>query len=695
MKNKLNNHLKQSALISFCLFQLLFNLSPVSLLPWGESRTVHAKDKGLHHIVQTHHSNDIESVNFSPDGKLAVSGSRDRSIRIWDVSSNKLLRILRGHRDSVNSVVFSADGKAVYSGSRDGTIKIWNSASGKLLHTFKKQSSGVAKMILSADGKNLISLYADALRIYDPINKKPLTTRKGPSFEFEDMVLTKDERFLVFGVQKKVVLWELATRRTVKTIELEDDKIESIAVNTQGNILAIVTTTGYIKTLSLPDGKPIKTNFSSFNEMGSINFGPNGRYAAFLERSSGNVRLFDLKTKKTLIDLWVNCNIAFNLKGNMIVAGQSNFDIAFWNINSGSIVPNQRKHIESAFPVARNQKGDLLASGYRTIKIWNLQGRNKSPKLLKSHPRNHFKFIFHPDQTHLLSASTDDRVRIWNMNRGRVRKILRLKRRSGNLKDMTLSLRGKYISEIRDKKTLNTWDYKSGKLINTIKDQNLHSVVFSHDSKTLISGTYNKLLFWNVEQSKQIKSIPSVSKYCYKLTMSDDGSLFAAGDYDNTIYLNKYPGGQMIKKFKANVTLEHRSPSSIAISKNNKLIAATFHSGDLVIWDIPTGKLVKKLDGYPLSFYNSLTFLANDTVLLLGGVNLKMWRVNNWKDSAELWSFKDNSWIFSYKEFYDSADINTPYVAIMKNNKLMRGKKHQKELYRPGLFVKYLEKSKL
>jgi WD40 repeat protein len=81
------------------------------------------------------HSNMINSVAFSHDGKQVVSGSDDKTVKIWDTSSGACLQMLKGHSSSVNSVTFSHDGKQVASGSRDKTVKIWNASSGLCIKT--------------------------------------------------------------------------------------------------------------------------------------------------------------------------------------------------------------------------------------------------------------------------------------------------------------------------------------------------------------------------------------------------------------------------------------------------------------------------------------------------------------------------------------------------------------------------------
>ncbi len=76
-------------------------------------------------LTLTDHEGSVDSIAISPDGQTLVSGSVDQTIKVWNLSTGKLMRTLTGHEDSVDSVAISPDGQTLVSGSRDGTIKVW------------------------------------------------------------------------------------------------------------------------------------------------------------------------------------------------------------------------------------------------------------------------------------------------------------------------------------------------------------------------------------------------------------------------------------------------------------------------------------------------------------------------------------------------------------------------------------------
>ena len=104
------------------------------------------------------HNDAINDVVFSPNSHSLVSGSFDRTVRIWNIrdGSSKVLP-LTGSPEIFLSVVFSPDGRYIAAGNHDGSLWIWNSRTHRLLAKWWGHTYGVWCTVFTPDGKGLIS----------------------------------------------------------------------------------------------------------------------------------------------------------------------------------------------------------------------------------------------------------------------------------------------------------------------------------------------------------------------------------------------------------------------------------------------------------------------------------------------------------------------------------------------------------
>ncbi|KIJ09880.1 hypothetical protein PAXINDRAFT_32131, partial [Paxillus involutus ATCC 200175] len=102
------------------------------------------------------HEDWVNCVCFYPDESKLVSGSKDRTVRIWDRKTGTI-EVLKGHTDTVWDVDVSRDGKMVVSGSMDNTIRIWDGESGEMMHVFEGHTSLVRSVEFSPDSRRVVS----------------------------------------------------------------------------------------------------------------------------------------------------------------------------------------------------------------------------------------------------------------------------------------------------------------------------------------------------------------------------------------------------------------------------------------------------------------------------------------------------------------------------------------------------------
>ena len=103
------------------------------------------------------HSGWVYSVALSADGKRALSGAHDRTVKLWDLETGACLNTMEGHSGSVWSVALSADGKRALSGAGDRTVKLWDLETGACLNTMEGHSDSVEFVEFTNSGQQICS----------------------------------------------------------------------------------------------------------------------------------------------------------------------------------------------------------------------------------------------------------------------------------------------------------------------------------------------------------------------------------------------------------------------------------------------------------------------------------------------------------------------------------------------------------
>ncbi len=204
----------------------------------------------------------VGALAFSPDGKYLVAGFGTKAIltpavspnrlKVWEVAGRRLIRRLQGHTGYCLSLDFSRDGTLLASGSRDGTAIIWSTETWKAMHTLQNPAhdsvSGqnrpgqVEDVAFSPDGKTLaVASREGSVQLWDVATGKLLETLKGHSSAVLSVAFSPDGRTLASGgTDQTVRLWNVETRRELMQLDpggVELGHVESLAFSPDGRHL--------------------------------------------------------------------------------------------------------------------------------------------------------------------------------------------------------------------------------------------------------------------------------------------------------------------------------------------------------------------------------------------------------------------------------------------------------------------------
>lgn len=157
------------------------------------------------------HRGQVTSVALSPDGRLAISADRDQSLRLWDVARGRELRSWTGPRGPILSVALSPDSRTILTGHFDTTVRLWEIATGKELRRFSGHRQMVACVLFADGGRTPVSGSSDqTLRGWDPDSGAERFCCQGHTGAVNALALAHDGRHLLSASSDETIrMWLL------------------------------------------------------------------------------------------------------------------------------------------------------------------------------------------------------------------------------------------------------------------------------------------------------------------------------------------------------------------------------------------------------------------------------------------------------------------------------------------------------
>jgi hypothetical protein len=246
----------------------------------------------------TGHSAPVESVAFAPDGRTALSGSWDTTLKLWDVATGRVLRTFTGHLDWVRAVAFAPDGRTALSGSNDRAVRLWDVATGRELRTFTGHSSTVGAVAFSPDGRTALSGSSEAIR-WDVATGSVLRTFD-LSVGGEAVAFAPDGRTaLADSWENTLKLWDVETGQALRTLTGHSSYVGAVAFAPDGRTALSGSRDNTVKLWDLATGRALRTFSGHSAPVEAVAFAPDGRTALSGSRDN-TVKLWDVETGHVL-----------------------------------------------------------------------------------------------------------------------------------------------------------------------------------------------------------------------------------------------------------------------------------------------------------------------------------------------------------------------------------------------------------
>ena len=334
----------------------------------------------------------VHSVAFAPDGNTLASGSRDKTIKTWDAHSSELQLSIdargpghkrKGHTESVRSVAFAPDGKTLASGSRDKTIKLWDAHGGETLRTLEGHTSLVRSVAFAPDGQTLASSSIDeTIKLWDARSGEVLRTLEGHT---DSVAFAPDGNTLASNTiwSNTVKLWDARSGKLLRTLEGHTEGVNSVAFAPDGNTLVSGSSDNTIKLWDARSGETLRTLEGHTSSVASVAFAPDGKTLASSSKDK-TIKLWDVSSGELLRTLEGHTDsvwsVAFAPDGNTLASGSVDNTIKLWDARSGALLRTLEGHTSYVWSVAFAPDGNTLASGGKdkTVKLWRVPARERA-----------------------------------------------------------------------------------------------------------------------------------------------------------------------------------------------------------------------------------------------------------------------------------------------------------------------------
>jgi hypothetical protein len=200
------------------------------------------------------HTDPVTACVVMPDDRRAVSASMDRTLKLWDLYTGRVLASFPGHTSGVTACTVTPDGQHLISASQDRMMKVWDLGSRRLLASFPGHAGWVTACAVTPDGRRMISASEDrTLRVWDLVGH--LATLEGHTDGVLACAVTPDgKRVISASMDRTLKLWDLDTARALATFVGHAGHVTACAVTPDGQRMVSASQDGTLKIWDLEGG---------------------------------------------------------------------------------------------------------------------------------------------------------------------------------------------------------------------------------------------------------------------------------------------------------------------------------------------------------------------------------------------------------------------------------------------------------
>jgi WD40 repeat protein len=641
------------------------------------------------------HTGVINSAVFSFDGKLALTSSDDKTARIYEVSSGKELRVLRGHTNCVNFGVFSPDGKLALTASLDTTARIYEVSSGKELQVLSGYTAKLNSAVFSPDGKLALTSSEDSTaRIYDVTSGKEIYVLGGHTDRVESAVFSPDGKLaLTASWDNTARIYEVSSGKELQVLSGHTDGVSFVVFSPDGKLALTASRFGIAYIYEVSTGKEIQSFSRGYEMMSSAVFSPDGKL--ILTSSDSTAIIYDVSSGKEIQVLSGHSNIInsanFSPDGKLILTASWDHTARIYEVITGKelqVLSGHPNYLKNVMPP--DCKFGLIVNN-STVGIYEIS-TEKVIKVLSGHSTNVTTAFFSSDEKLVItSAFFDDEARIYEVSSGKELQVL--SGHSGGVNSAVFSPDGNLVlTSLFSDNTARIFEVSSGKELQVLKGHTsyINSVHFSFDGKLALTASEdNTSRIYDVSSGMEIQVLSGHTALVNSAVFSSDGklALTASGDHTARIY-------EVITGNELQVLSGHTAELNSAVfSPDGKLALTTSYDNTARIYEVSTGKELRVLSDLTSRTQSAFFSADGKLVYATSAEGCIVYDVKSGKQLFTRLQLKNNDWLVYDEDYhFDGSEGAIDYLYLVCGLEVVDLAQVKDSLYVPGLVSKIMNK---
>jgi len=700
--------------------RLTFLLLILSVVSYAQS---------LETVIQKGHELAVVTVAVSPDSNFVATGSKDKSIKLWEINSGREVRSYLGHELTVNNVRFSPDGKLLISGSNDKTVRIWEVSTGKSVAVIQTEDY-IFNVAIDPGMKYLVaggyndSGYPDSAMVFDFKTRRLLTrininsrsTGVGISF-------SNDGKYLGFGEDNRIVnIYESGTWKRTHQFTYEEGWCGGCSTlmtfSPDSKFIYMASHNGPVKKYELASSKIIKVYEEKPEHLTGLALSPDGKKLARTtekdmiiwdagsgeqiarmeadEKSEFHEIAFTLNSKGLVVTSDNNTafvwNLAQNRKEKVFTGFLNNRDLGGLNYDPNFYWQSHiARYIRFKNSVLVTPEGKSLIKGKfgTKVKRWDI-ATGKTLMEYTGHQKAVLCYQLSRDGKRLLTGGGDGKIMLWNVETGD--SIQSIETYQEPIFDVQFSSDETQVFSSSWDATMKIHDLKSGKLITRfdLENNSAYSIIFHPSDLYIFTARLdNSLQMWEIDTHKEVRNFIGHTGIISSIRLSADNRSVLSSSWDGSIRLWDVSTGLMTKKFKGHIGSVHTaifSPDGFSVYSGG---------ADRIIrvWDISTSKLTRTFEGHNAEI-TSLVFSPDKKMLISHSVDgvTKFWDLTSGKEFFEHIHFGPNDWMAKNPEgYFNGTGDARKYIHFVSGLKTYSVDQFFNDFYRPDLLPKIFQ----